>query len=90
MRVSARGQYPVNNAVVLGFGSRHEIVPLGVFLNFLQRLPCALSQNAVHLLFGAQNITSMNFNIRCLPVRSTQYQIGRASELQSQIGRAHV
>ena len=63
-------QHLVDQAVALRLGSRHEIVALGIRLDFLQGLAAALGQDAIQGLASLQDFTRMDFNIRGLALRT--------------------
>eukprot|EP00042_Codosiga_hollandica_P000209 m.923085 g.923085 ORF g.923085 m.923085 type:complete len:332 (+) comp106196_c0_seq1:724-1719(+) len=65
-------QHLVDQTVALGLGRRHEVVALGIRLDFLQGLACALGQDAIQGVASLQDFTRMDLNIRGLTLRATE------------------
>ncbi len=68
----ALGNHFVNQAVGLRLGGRHEVVALGVTLDFFQGLPGVFSQQLVQVTTQAKDFTCVDFNVRRLALRTAQ------------------
>src|SRR5688572_21202514 len=53
----------IDNPVFLALVGRHDVVPFGIVLDALERLPGVVHQNLVQALAGAQQFTSVDVDV---------------------------
>ena len=71
-RFVGTGEDFIDEAVGLGFFSRHEIIPFRILLDDIQRLSCMLRQDAVQFLAHAQDFTGVDFDFRRLTLDTAE------------------
>ena len=68
----ALGYHLIDHAVSFCVFGKHEVIALGIALDFFQGLAGIDGHDAVELLACLQDVAGMDFNVRCLALRAAR------------------
>src|SRR5690606_25228608 len=72
----------IDKTVLLGFFGCHDVVAIGIFLDGLDRLTCVTGKKLIELALDSENLTSLNLDIGCLTLSSTEGLVNQDSRVR--------